>query len=109
VWVAGCRIPARGWRFSGVGRMAFGWVKWMTVCGGCGDGGHAFGGSRWSPLADDAWRTAVTPDAGHWLPVRGRERLRNELESEGGIGESGLRYPTSTPLFVPFSFFLGLN
>jgi len=47
------------------------------------------GGDRWSPLAGDVWRTAVTPDAGHWLLVRGRERVRakqRERRAFGGVG-----------------------
>jgi len=84
----------------------------MTVRGGCGGGGRAMGGSRWSPLAGDAWRTAVTPDAGHWLPVRGRERVRaSELEREKGFGVfSGPSDLTCPPFLLHFSFlFFRLN
>jgi len=86
MWVVGCRIPARGWQFLGVRRVVFGlgvvddgvwWLWWRWTC---------VGGDRWSPLAGDGWRTVVTPDAGHWLPVRGRERVRaSELEREKGL------------------------
>ena len=65
-------------------------------------------GDRWSPLAGDAWRAAVAPDADHWLPVRGRERLRNELEREGHRGVGSL-VPDFDPPFCSIFFFLGLN
>jgi len=82
----GCQIPARGWWFSGRGRLVF-WVGlavrsrrrrmvWWMV-------GDAWVGDRWSPLVSDAWRTVVTPDAGQWLPVRGRERASVRGGGEG--------------------------
>jgi len=48
--------------------------KWK-VESGVVDGRDAWVGDQWMPrLAGDAWQTAVMPDAGQWLPVRGRER-----------------------------------
>ena len=113
----GRRFTAGGRPILGVRCVGFGWERWMTVRGGCGGGGRAMGGCRWSPLAGDAWRTAVTPDAGHWLPVRGRERVRDALERErervrgsGGSGSPPDSGPPS-PFCNPFPFFccFGLN
>ena len=62
----------------------------------------------WPPLAGNTWRTAVTPDAGHWLPVRGRERERDKLERErsvGGVRSQVPDFDPPLPFLFHFSFF----
>jgi len=111
--VVGRRFPACGRPVLGVRCVGFGWEKWMTVHGGGGGGGRAMGRNRWSSLTGDAWRTEVMPNAGHWLLVRGRERVRaSELEREKGLGVFlGPSDPTCPPSLVHFSFlfFVSIN
>jgi len=86
--------------------VVLGHEKWK-VKSGVVDGRDAWVGDRWlPPLAGDAWRTAVTPDAGHWLPVRGRETVRNELERERSVGGVRSEVPDFDPPFCStFLFF----
>ena len=51
----------------------------MEGGGGVVDGRDTWVGDRWvPPLAGDEWQTAVTPNAGQWLLVRGVERESGE-------------------------------
>jgi len=105
VWVVGCRIPACGWPFSGgqtrgfwLGEVDDGvwWLRqWWT---------HVAGGPV---VSSRPRRVADGGDTRRW-PLVARERKREiekRVRERGAVGESGLRYPTSTPLFIPFSFF----
>ena len=81
----------------------------MVVCGGCRVV-DARRGDRWSPLASDVWQTAVTPDADHWSPMRGRERVRAKQREKGAFGGVGSQAPDFKPSFCSISlFFCSIN
>ena len=99
----GCRIPARGWRFSGVRRVVFGlgevdgsmWWLWRWRMRAGGNGGPLLslatsGGRRWT--LDDA----SGPEREGEQRVRFRERERCRA--------SGLQAPDLEPPFPIFIF-----
>ena len=86
MWVVGCHIPARGWWFSGVRRVVFGWEDWMMVCGGCSSGGRVL---RGAVVSSRRQRVANGGDARRRPLVAGERKRESEREAErerGGVG-----------------------
>ena len=91
-----------GGGFRGLDEWFLGWEKSMAVSGGCGGGGRVLGG----PVVPFShWRQVAAGNGRQTAPAAQRERGRNELNGDRGVGESGLRHRTANPSFSNFFIF----